>query len=199
MGDLAVPIRLDTVPPRWDAWSRGCDASAGTFQEGWQRCGGPGAARRKRPRLLAPARPGQRFRRGSTLPVDGGGQAPGGDAADSGKPKASKGSGPGSRIALRNWRISTRLVSLLALPVVAATTLGGMRIGTSLDNIDQLDKMQLLTEMTRQATELADALQTERDKSAGPLAGSGNAKDDANVVAPRGDRPRPAVVQPGHR
>ncbi|MFJ4532861.1 sensor histidine kinase [Streptomyces nigrescens] len=123
---------------------------------------------------------------GSTLPVDGGGQAPGNDAADSGKPKASKGaSGPGSRIALRNWRISTRLVSLLALPVVAATTLGGMRIGTSLENIDQLDKMQLLTEMTRQATELADALQVERDKSAGPLAGSGNAKDDANVVAPR--------------
>ncbi|MFJ3949805.1 nitrate- and nitrite sensing domain-containing protein [Streptomyces libani] len=123
---------------------------------------------------------------GSTLPVDGGGQAPGNDAADSGKPKASKGpSGPGSRIALRNWRISTRLVSLLALPVVAATTLGGMRIGTSLENIDQLDKMQLLTDMTRQATELADALQVERDKSAGPLAGSGNAKDDANVVAPR--------------
>ncbi|MGW7248140.1 nitrate- and nitrite sensing domain-containing protein [Streptomyces decoyicus] len=122
---------------------------------------------------------------GGTLPVDGGGQAPGNDAADS-KPKASKGaSGPGSRIALRNWRISTRLVSLLALPVVAATTLGGMRIGTSLENIDQLDKMQLLTEMTRQATELADALQVERDKSAGPLAGSGNSKDDANVVAPR--------------
>lgn len=107
---------------------------------------------------------------GGTLPVDGGGQAPGNDAADS-KPKASKGaSGPGSRIALRNWRISTRLVSLLALPVVAATTLGGMRIGTSLENIDQLDKMQLLTEMTRQATELADALQVERDKFAGPLA-----------------------------
>ncbi|SNC71322.1 Signal transduction histidine kinase [Streptomyces sp. 2114.4] len=123
---------------------------------------------------------------GGTLPVDGGGQAPGNDAADSGKAKAPKGAGgPGSRIALRNWRISTRLVSLLALPVVAATTLGGMRIGTSMENIDQLDKMQLLTEMTRQATELADALQVERDKSAGPLAGSGNSKDDANVVAPR--------------
>ncbi|MGX1758235.1 nitrate- and nitrite sensing domain-containing protein [Streptomyces lydicus] len=123
---------------------------------------------------------------GGTLPVDGGAQAPGNDAADSGKAKALKGTGgPGSRIALRNWRISTRLVSLLALPVVAATTLGGMRIGTSMENIDQLDKMQLLTEMTRQATELADALQVERDKSAGPLAGSGNTKDDANVVAPR--------------
>ncbi|QTZ94300.1 sensor histidine kinase [Streptomyces auratus] len=122
---------------------------------------------------------------GGTVPTDGGGQAPGNDAAD-GKPKEPKGaSGPGSRIALRNWRISTRLVSLLALPVVAATTLGGMRIATSLENIDQLDKMQMLTEMTRQATELADALQVERDKSAGPLAGSGNTKDDANVVAPR--------------
>lgn len=36
------------------------------------------------------------------------------------KPKSP--TGPGSRIALRNWRISTRLVSLLALPVVAATS-----------------------------------------------------------------------------
>ncbi|MFE7294650.1 nitrate- and nitrite sensing domain-containing protein [Streptomyces sp. NPDC057579] len=112
------------------------------------------------------------------------GQTPGEDAADGGKPKNGP-SGPGNRIALRNWRISTRLVSLLALPVVAATTLGALRVNTELDNIDQLDKMQLLTEMTRQATELADALQVERDKSAGPLAGTGNVKDDASVVAPR--------------
>ncbi|MFI1199705.1 nitrate- and nitrite sensing domain-containing protein [Streptomyces sp. NPDC020883] len=111
-------------------------------------------------------------------------RTPGEDAADGGKPKNSP-SGPGSRMALRNWRISTRLVSLLALPVVAATTLGALRVNTELENIDQLDKMQLLTEMTRQATELADALQVERDKSAGPLAGSGNVKDDQGVVAPR--------------
>ncbi|MFD4790646.1 nitrate- and nitrite sensing domain-containing protein [Streptomyces sp. NPDC058459] len=76
----------------------------------------------------------------------------------------------GSRLALRNWRISTRLVSLLALPVVAATTLGGLRIGDSMDDIKQLDNMKLLTEMTQRATELAAALQEERDQSAGPLA-----------------------------
>ncbi|MFH8408223.1 nitrate- and nitrite sensing domain-containing protein [Streptomyces sp. NPDC018019] len=119
----------------------------------------------------------------------GTGPAIGGDSADGAAAQPAKDakepSGPGSRIAMRNWRISTRLVSLLALPVIAATTLGGMRISNSLENIDQLDKMQLLTEMTRQATELADALQVERDKSAGPIAGSGNVKDDANVVAPR--------------
>ncbi|MFE0513361.1 nitrate- and nitrite sensing domain-containing protein [Streptomyces sp. NPDC058964] len=78
--------------------------------------------------------------------------------------------GPGSRIALRNWRISTRLVSLLALPVVAATSLGALRISDSMDDIQQLDNMKLLTEMTKQATELAVALQDERDQSAGPLA-----------------------------
>ncbi|MEC4017265.1 sensor histidine kinase [Streptomyces sp. H27-D2] len=105
-------------------------------------------------------------------------------AGDSGDAKKKVPSGPGTRIALRNWRISTRLVSLLALPVVAATTLGGLRIESSMSNIEQLEHMKLLTDMTEQATKLADALQEERDKSAGPLAGAGDAKDD-RVVAPR--------------
>ncbi|MCQ9129365.1 nitrate- and nitrite sensing domain-containing protein [Streptomyces hilarionis] len=77
--------------------------------------------------------------------------------------------GPGSRVALRNWRISTRLVALLTLPVVAATTLGAVRINQSMDDIQQLDNMKLLTDMTKQATTLADRLQDERDNSAGPL------------------------------
>ncbi|MFE4968719.1 nitrate- and nitrite sensing domain-containing protein [Streptomyces sp. NPDC056660] len=81
---------------------------------------------------------------------------------------------PGPRVALRNWRISTRLVSLLALPVVAATTLGAVRINQSLDDIQQLDNIKLLTEMTKQATELAVALQDERDETAGPLAHGGS-------------------------
>ncbi|MCM2393012.1 nitrate- and nitrite sensing domain-containing protein, partial [Streptomyces albipurpureus] len=75
----------------------------------------------------------------------------------------------GSRLALRNWRISTRLVSLLTLPVVAATTLGGLRINESMERMQQLDQMQLLTNMTQEATRLAVALQSERDLTAGPL------------------------------
>ncbi|MFI9719503.1 nitrate- and nitrite sensing domain-containing protein [Streptomyces sp. NPDC052396] len=105
----------------------------------------------------------------------------GGENAE--RPKAKGPSGPGTRIALRNWRISTRLVSLLALPVVAATTLGGLRIQDSLTNVDQLDHMKLLTELTGKATDLADALQEERDRSAGPLT-QGRDKDD-DIVAPR--------------
>ncbi|MER6624463.1 nitrate- and nitrite sensing domain-containing protein [Streptomyces sp. NPDC000931] len=101
-----------------------------------------------------------------------------GAAAPSPASAAPKGpTGPGPRIALRNWRISTRLVSLLALPVVAATSLGALRINQSLDDIQQLDNMKLLTDMTKQATELAHALQEERDQSAGPLAHGGKATD----------------------
>ncbi|WP_314219018.1 nitrate- and nitrite sensing domain-containing protein [Streptomyces zaehneri] len=85
--------------------------------------------------------------------------------------------GPGPRVALRNWRISTRLVALLTLPVVAATSLGALRINQSMDDIQQLDNMKLLTDMTKQATDLADALQDERDRSAGPLAHNGKATD----------------------
>ncbi|MFJ9100333.1 nitrate- and nitrite sensing domain-containing protein [Streptomyces sp. NPDC102405] len=113
-------------------------------------------------------------------PAVDGGSGPGrlGTSASSGPAAAAKppvkppkgANGPGSRVALRNWRISTRLVSLLALPVVAATSLGALRINDSMDDIQQLDNMKLLTEMTKQATELAAALQEERDQSAGPLA-----------------------------
>ncbi|MFJ2243812.1 nitrate- and nitrite sensing domain-containing protein [Streptomyces sp. NPDC087862] len=115
-------------------------------------------------------------------------QRPGATANGETDPVASPQSrGPvstGSRVALRNWRISTRLVSLLALPVVAATTLGGLRINDSMNDIQQLDHMQLLTKMTKQATSLAQALQEERDRSAGPLA-NGVKPDDFKVTEPR--------------
>ncbi|GAA2290116.1 nitrate- and nitrite sensing domain-containing protein [Streptomyces hawaiiensis] len=104
--------------------------------------------------------------------------APSGAAGSSPALKPPTGpTGPGPRIALRNWRISTRLVSLLALPVVAATSLGALRIDQSMDDIQQLDNMKLLTDMTKQATELSAALQEERDQSAGPLAHGGKATD----------------------
>ncbi|MFI1725015.1 nitrate- and nitrite sensing domain-containing protein [Streptomyces sp. NPDC020489] len=101
---------------------------------------------------------------------------PANPAAPAGKP-AKNPTGPGSRMALRNWRISTRLVSLLALPVVAATSLGALRISDNMDDIQQLENMKLLTDMTKQATALADALQAERDQSAGPLAHGSSATD----------------------
>ncbi|WP_327326298.1 nitrate- and nitrite sensing domain-containing protein [Streptomyces sp. NBC_01210] len=124
-----------------------------------------------------------------------GAAAPGGDGPK--PPLKSKGpTDTGSRIALRNWRISTRLVSLLTLPVVAATTLGGLRINQSMDDMKQLEHMQLLTDMTKQATALAEKLQAERDLSAGPLA-NGASVADFKVSEPRAatDRARTSFLE----
>jgi signal transduction histidine kinase len=88
-------------------------------------------------------------------------------------------------MAMRNWRISTRLVSLLALPVVAATSLGALRIQSSLENVDQLNNMGSLTDITERTTELAASLQEERDSSAGPLAGKPRDAKNDSVVATR--------------
>ncbi|MFJ6740058.1 nitrate- and nitrite sensing domain-containing protein [Streptomyces sp. NPDC091279] len=112
-----------------------------------------------------PGRPGAKASSGSPAP-----------AAKQAKP-AKGANTSGSALALRNWRISTRLVALLALPVVAATSLGALRISDNMDDIQQLDNMKLLTDMTKQATELAAALQEERDQSAGPLAHGSKAND----------------------
>ncbi|CAM5551743.1 hypothetical protein SCALM49S_09498 [Streptomyces californicus] len=123
--------------------------------------------------------------------------SPTAEAPEAGTPAPTRGpSDTGSRIALRNWRISTRLVSLLALPVVAATTLGGLRINESMTDMQQLEHMQLLTKMTKQATSLAQALQVERDQSAGPLSNKSK-PTDYKVAGPRDktDRAKDAFLK----
>ncbi|WP_344392597.1 sensor histidine kinase [Streptomyces vastus] len=143
-----------------------------------------------------PAQTGDSGDRGTRPGLAGspGGPAASAPAAPVAKPASP--SGPGSRIALRNWRISTRLVSLLALPVVAATSLGALRISDSMDDIQQLDNMRLLTDMTKQATELAAALQEERDKSAGPLShGADGTEFTVKGVRDKTDRARTAFME----
>jgi signal transduction histidine kinase len=135
---------------------------------------------------------GERSTRLGSGASGGKGSATGGPAPTTPPVKPAKGStGPGARIALRNWRISTRLVSLLALPVVAATSLGALRISDNMDDIQQLDNMRLLTDITKQATELSAALQEERDQSAGPLAHGAPATDySVKGVRDKTDRAR---------
>ncbi len=198
------PPRLDTVPPpaRGTPGPEVATLVQGRFKRDGGAAGDPesrgGAGRGPEPRPQADdvlsAAPGQ----------SGPGAKGGLSVGDSGgAPRIAKAGGSGgapsrdvqppvtgapqgkhaSRIAMRNWSIRTRLVSLLALPVVAATTLGGLRIQSSLDNVNQLDHMKLLTEITGHATKLADALQDERDSAAGPIT-SGHQTDDA-VIASR--------------
>ncbi|WP_268256654.1 sensor histidine kinase [Kitasatospora xanthocidica] len=90
-----------------------------------------------------------------------------------------------NRLAMRNWRIRTRLIALLALPVMVALVLGGLRIQTSMENSQQLAQMANLSDLAKKATNLADALQTERDISAGPITDKPSAQLDDDIVAAR--------------
>ncbi|MFC1420389.1 sensor histidine kinase [Streptacidiphilus cavernicola] len=85
------------------------------------------------------------------------------------------------RYALSNWRIRTRLLALLVLPVAAAIVLGGFRIQTSLETQNQLTKVAQLGDVAQSATELATALETERDAMAGTITYNGDSSDDTIV------------------
>ncbi|MFE7194877.1 nitrate- and nitrite sensing domain-containing protein [Kitasatospora sp. NPDC057541] len=90
-----------------------------------------------------------------------------------------------SRLAMRNWRIRSKLIALLALPVLVALVLGGLRIQTSLETSQQLAQMANLSDLAKKATDLANALQNERDVSAGPITAKPNAPLDDDIVAAR--------------
>ncbi|MFE7563607.1 nitrate- and nitrite sensing domain-containing protein [Kitasatospora sp. NPDC057500] len=90
-----------------------------------------------------------------------------------------------SRLAMRNWRIRSKLTALLALPVLVALVLGGLRIQTSLETSQQLAQMANLSDLAKKATDLANALQNERDVSAGPITAKPAAPLDDDIVAAR--------------
>lgn len=78
-------------------------------------------------------------------------------------------SGSGSRFALHNWRVPTRLVAIAIVPVIAGLVFAGLRVTASVDFARQADGAERAAKLARSATSLADALQNERDVTALPL------------------------------
>ncbi|MER7758030.1 nitrate- and nitrite sensing domain-containing protein [Kitasatospora sp. NPDC097643] len=69
----------------------------------------------------------------------------------------------------RNWRVPTRLIAILLIPVVISLVFGGLRVNTSVDGYIKASHAEKTAELAKAATELAEALQNERDKTVGPL------------------------------
>ncbi|MDH6138005.1 signal transduction histidine kinase [Kitasatospora sp. MAA4] len=72
-------------------------------------------------------------------------------------------------LAFRNWRVPTRLVAILLIPVIIGLVFGGLRVNTSFDSYTKATHSEKAAELAQAATELADALETERDLSVIPL------------------------------
>jgi len=71
-----------------------------------------------------------------------------------------------SRRALKNWRVRSRLLALVAIPTVTAIVLGGFRVTSSVQSEQLYQRVQQLATLGQDATTLVQALEDERDHTA---------------------------------
>jgi signal transduction histidine kinase len=88
-------------------------------------------------------------------------QAQGGQAATD-TVSAGRASGPPSRYSLRNWRVRSRLLLLVALPTLAALVFGGFNVGSSIASAQSDQRELQLARLAGDVTTLVQALQNER-------------------------------------
>jgi signal transduction histidine kinase len=72
---------------------------------------------------------------------------------------------------LRNWRVRTRLLAVILIPIVAALLLGGLRIGSAVQDANDYERTRTLAELSERTTDLAHHLENERDLVAQHIAG----------------------------
>ncbi len=76
----------------------------------------------------------------------------------------------GSAVALRNWRVRWRLLALIAIPTATAIVLGGIRIETAVRSANTFQRIEQLAVLGGDVTKLAQAMEDERDITAGFIA-----------------------------
>ncbi|MFI6850631.1 nitrate- and nitrite sensing domain-containing protein [Kitasatospora sp. NPDC050467] len=69
----------------------------------------------------------------------------------------------------RNWRVPARLIAILMIPVIIGLVFGGLRVNTSVDGYVKASRAEKASRLAKAATELAEALENERDKTISPL------------------------------
>ncbi|MFI7128847.1 nitrate- and nitrite sensing domain-containing protein [Nonomuraea sp. NPDC050153] len=72
----------------------------------------------------------------------------------------------GNPMALRNWRVRTRLITLIAIPTLVAVALGALRVGISISSAEQNQRISNVGSLVGQLGELSREMALERDLSA---------------------------------
>ena len=86
-----------------------------------------------------------------------------------------------SRFALTNWRVRWRLAAIIALPTLIAAALGAFLIYSDASTWVANGRIQHLAQLNASVVKLSQALEDERDLSAGYAA---NRTASASLVAP---------------
>ncbi|MCF6526583.1 nitrate- and nitrite sensing domain-containing protein [Streptomyces sp. JJ36] len=85
----------------------------------------------------------------------------------------------GGRLAVRNWRVPTKLNAILLIPVLVALVFGGFRVKASIDTWSEAEDARHIAELVQAATDYGNALINERDRTAEPLLAG--RRDDSRV------------------
>jgi hypothetical protein len=74
------------------------------------------------------------------------------------------------RTSLSNWSVSTRLVALFVMASVLGLVFGGLRIADAVESASSYSRSAQLADVGQQLTQLAQAMEDERDLTAGLIA-----------------------------
>jgi signal transduction histidine kinase len=119
-------------------------------------------------------------------PVNG--RADGADP-DGGRQASARHGSAGSRRGLKNWRVRSRLVLLIAIPTLTALVLGGVSIASSFRSALADQRIEQLAKLSTNITTLAQGLENERDQTVYFIGlGSKGGRDD--VLPPLSVSPR---------
>src|SRR5260370_3207402 len=72
-------------------------------------------------------------------------------------------------LTLRNWPVSTRLIAVIVLALLMGLVFGGLRVVSATDSADEFGRVSQLAALGQQVTGLVQALEDERDETAGLL------------------------------
>ena len=105
-------------------------------------------------------------------------------AADSG-PAAESQPARSSRYSIKNWRVRSRLLLLVAIPTLTALVFGGLNISSSVRSAQAYGRVLQLANLSGDVTQLVQALQDEREDTVTFIASVGNG-DRAQAFAGNG-------------
>jgi signal transduction histidine kinase len=84
------------------------------------------------------------------------------------EPATSRFTSPGA-LTLRNWPVSTRLIAVIVLALLMGLIFGGLRVASAADSAAEFGRVSQLAALGQQVTGLVQALEDERDETAGQL------------------------------
>src|ERR1700723_1693036 len=71
------------------------------------------------------------------------------------------------RLTLQNWPVSTRLIAVIILALLMGLVFGGLQVASATESAEEFGHVSQLAILGQQVADLVQALETERDQTAG--------------------------------